>query len=213
MTNIEQIVDEIVKRIQPEITTNTVLVEGSGRHVHLDRPTIDALFGEGYQLTKAKELSQPGQYACKERITIASGKNSFQKVVILGPERQTSQVEISATDATTLGLRVPVRESGDIAGTPGIVLINGERSVILKTGLIVAKRHIHMTEKDACRFNVTKGEIVQVKINGYRPLIFDDVVIRVSAQFATAMHIDYDEANACGLKPGSRGEVLKKSGL
>lgn len=209
MNNIDQLVDEIVKRIKPEV--NTVEVEASGRHIHLDRPTIDALFGEGYQLTKAKDLSQPGQYACKERITIASGKNSFQNVVILGPERPAAQVEVSATDATSLGLRVPVRESGDIEGTPGIVLINGTQSFILKTGVIVAKRHIHITEEDARRFNVSKGEIVQVKIEGARALIFDDVVIRVSADYATSMHIDYDEANAVGFKKGIRGEIIKKS--
>lgn len=204
---ITQIVEEVVKRIQEQQLTFEV--EASGRHIHLSRQDIDALFGTGYQLTKVKDLSQPGQFVCKERITVAGPKGIFQNVVILGPERSASQVEISMTDTRDLGIKVPVRESGHIDGTPGVVLINGDRSVRLDKGLIVAKRHIHMTPADAAKNNVTNGQIVKVKVDSSRALIFDDVVVRVSPKFATYMHIDYDEANACGLTKGTRGYIIK----
>ncbi|MGO3732674.1 MAG: ethanolamine utilization phosphate acetyltransferase EutD [Vagococcus sp.] len=204
---LSDIVKEVISRIQPQLDFE---VEASGRHVHLDRPTIDALFGKDYQLTKMKELSQPGQYACKERITLIGPKGAIHNVVILGPERNRSQVEVSGTDALSLGVKVPVRESGDIANTPGILLMNGSKTVQLSEGLIIAKRHVHMTVEDAAANNVEQGEIVQVKIEGNRPLIFDDVVIRVSPKFATFMHIDYDEANACGFTKGVRGSIIKK---
>nr|WP_067389875.1 ethanolamine utilization phosphate acetyltransferase EutD [Enterococcus canis] len=201
---VTQIVEEVVKRL----TELTFEVEASGRHIHLSRHEIDCLFGEGYQLTKVKDLSQPGQFVCKERITIAGPKGMFKNVVILGPERAASQVEVSLTDSRELGINAPIRESGHIDGTPGVVLINGDRSVQLEKGLIVAKRHIHMTPEDAVKNHVENGQIVKVKVDGQRALIFDDVVVRVSPKFATYMHIDYDEANACGLVKGTRGRIL-----
>lgn len=204
---INQIVEEVVKRIQEQQLTFEV--EASGRHIHLSRQDIDALFGTDYQLTKVKDLSQPGQFVCKERITVAGPKGIFQNVVILGPERNASQVEISITDTRDLGIKVPVRESGHIDGTPGVVLINDDRSVRLDKGLIVAKRHIHLTPADAAKNNVTNGQIVKVKVYSSRALVFDDVVVRVSPKFATYMHIDYDEANACGLTKGTRGYIIK----
>lgn len=204
MDPVTQIVEEVVKRL----TELTFEVEASGRHIHLSRHEIDCLFGEGYQLTKVKDLSQPGQFVCKERITIAGSKGMFKNVVILGPERAASQVEVSLTDSRELGINAPIRESGHIDGTPGVVLINGDRSVQLEKGLIVAKRHIHMTPEDAVKNHVENGQIVKVKVDGQRALIFDDVVVRVSPKFATYMHIDYDEANACGLVKGTRGRIL-----
>ncbi|MGX7351519.1 ethanolamine utilization protein PduL [Enterococcus canis] len=204
MDPVTQIVEEVVKRL----TELTFEVEASGRHIHLSRHEIDCLFGEGYQLTKVKDLSQPGQFVCKERITIAGPKGMFKNVVILGPERAASQVEVSLTDSRELGINAPIRESGHIDGTPGVVLINGDRSVQLEKGLIVAKRHIHMTPEDAVKNHVENGQIVKVKVDGQRALIFDDVVVRVSPKFATYMHIDYDEANACGLVKGTRGRIL-----
>lgn len=206
---IREIINEVMDRLNKDFDFE---VEASGRHVHLSRKDIDALFGEGYQLTKAKDLSQPGQFACKERVKLVGPKGVLQNVIVLGPERKESQVEVSGTDALSLGIKVPVRESGDIDGTPGILLMNGMNSLQLAKGLIVAKRHIHMTEEDAKRCNVVQGEIVQVKINSDRSLIFDDVVVRVSPKFATYMHIDYDESNACGFKKGTRGTIIKKSG-
>ncbi|MEY8445220.1 ethanolamine utilization phosphate acetyltransferase EutD [Enterococcus ratti] len=207
VNHVEEIVNEVVQQIRNQ--QRSFEVEASGRHVHLSRKEIDALFGQGYQLTKVKELSQPGQFVCKERITVAGPNGLFQNVVILGPERTESQVEVSMTDARVLGIRVPVRESGHIEGTPGVVLMNKEAVVQLTKGLIVAKRHIHMTPEDAAKNQVVNGQIVQVNIQGTRPLIFADVVVRVNPNFATYMNIDYDEANACGLSKGDRGYICK----
>ena len=204
----ENLIDKVIDRIQNELDSSFE-VEASGRHVHLSRKELDALFGTGYELTKAKDLSQPGQYASKERLTVVGPKGAFHNVVILGPVRKESQVEVSLTDCLQLGVKAPIRESGDIEGTPGIVLVNGDKSVSLDKGLIVAKRHVHMTPKDAEKIGVKNHDIVKVKVEGARPLIFDDVVIRVSPKFATYMHIDYDEANACGFSKGIRGRIIK----
>ncbi|UHA72527.1 ethanolamine utilization phosphate acetyltransferase EutD [Paenibacillus sp. 481] len=204
---LESIVNEVIKRVQDE---TCIEIEASGKHVHLNRAAIDALFGEGYQLTKARDLSQPGQYACKERVTLIGPKGSLHNVVVLGPERKQSQVEISHTDAVVLGVPVPVRESGKLDGTPGIVIASGSNVMQLEQGLIAAQRHIHVKTEDAKKFNVDNGEIVQVKVYGKRPLIFDDVLIRVSDNYETYMHIDYDEANACGFAKGTKGKILKK---
>ena len=204
----ENLIDKVIDRIQNELD-GSFEVEASGRHVHLSRKELDALFGTGYELTKAKDLSQPGQYASKERLTVVGPKGAFHNVVILGPVRKESQVEVSLTDCLQLGVKAPIRESGDIEGTPGIVLVNGDKSVSLDKGLIVAKRHVHMTPADAEKLDVKDHDIVKVKVEGARPLIFDDVVIRVSPKFATYMHIDYDEANACGFSKGIRGRIIK----
>ena len=204
----ENLIDKVIDRIQNELDSSFE-VEASGRHVHLSRKELDALFGTGYELTKEKDLSQPGQYASKERLTVVGPKGAFHNVVILGPVRKESQVEISITDCLQLGVKAPIRESGDIEGTPGIVLVNGDKSVSLDKGLIVAKRHVHMTPEDAEKIGVKNHDIVKVKVEGARPLIFDDVVIRVSPKFATYMHIDYDEANACGFSKGIRGRIIK----
>jgi len=204
----ENLIDKVIDRIQNELDSSFE-VEASGRHVHLSRKELDALFGTGYELTKAKDLSQPGQYASKERLTVVGPKGAFHNVVILGPVRKESQVEVSLTDCLQLGVKAPIRESGDIEGTPGIVLVNGDKSVSLDKGLIVAKRHVHMTPEDAEKLGVKNHDIVKVKVEGARPLVFDDVVIRVSPKFATYMHIDYDEANACGFSKGIRGRIIK----
>ena len=206
--SLENLIDKVIDRIQNELD-GSFEVEASGRHVHLSRKELDALFGTGYELTKAKDLSQPGQYASKERLTVVGPKGAYHNVVILGPVRKESQVEVSLTDCLQLGVKAPIRESGDIEGTPGIVLVNGDKSVSLDKGLIVAKRHVHMTPEDAEKLGVKNHDIVKVKVEGARPLIFDDVVIRVSQKFATYMHIDYDEANACGFSKGIRGRIIK----
>ncbi len=204
---VESIVNEVVKRVQEEAL---IEIEASGKHVHLNREAIDALFGEGYQLTKAKDLSQPGQFACKERVTLIGPKGALHNVVVLGPERKESQVEVSQTDAVVLGIPVPVRESGKLEGTPGIVIAAGSKMIRLERGLIAAQRHIHVKAEDAAKYKVENGEIVQVKVFGKRPLIFDDVLVRVSPNFETYMHIDYDEANACGFTKGTKGKIMKK---
>ena len=175
-----------------------VLVETSARHIHLSREAVDVLFGKGYELTKRKDLSQPGQFACAEKLEVVGPKGKL-KASILGPERGASQVELSLTDARTVGLTAPIRESGDIAGTPGCKLVNPENGneYVLTEGVIAAKRHIHFTPENAAEFGVSDKEIVSVKIesNG-RTTTYGDVVVRVSDKFAPAMHIDTDEANA-----------------
>lgn len=186
------------------------IVETSARHVHVTQETLEVLFGAGYQLTKKKDLSQPGQFASNERVTIVGGKKEMPNVSILGPCRTINQVEISATDARSIGIDAPVRESGDIAGSGACKLIGPAGEVELKEGVIVAKRHIHMTPADAKDLGVENGQIVKVQIkneNG-RNLIFDDTVVRVSEKYALAMHIDTDEANAASCAPNQMGVIV-----
>lgn len=175
----------------------TVMVETSARHVHVTEETLEILFGKGYQLTKKKDLSQPGQFACEERVQVIGPKNSFPAVSILGPTRPANQVELSASDARSIGVVAPVRESGDIAGSGACKLVGPKGEVELKEGVIVAKRHIHMTPEDAENYGVKDKQVVSVKIDSpERSLVFGDVVVRVSPKFKLAMHIDTDESNA-----------------
>lgn len=180
------------------------IIETSARHVHVTKEALEILFGEGYELTNKKDLSQPGQFACVERVNVVGPKRELANVSILGPVRSACQVEISATDARSIGVDAVIRESGDIAGTPGCKLVGPKGEVELKEGVIVAKRHIHMTPADAEKFGVKDKEIVSVKAeSAVRGCTFDDVVIRVSDKFALAMHIDTDESNAAfGVKEG-----------
>ena len=183
---------------------NKVLVETSARHVHVTREALNILFGEGYELTVKKMLSQPGQYASAERIDVVGPKKTLSGVSILGPVRPETQVELSLTDAA------PVRESGQIAGSGACKLVGPKGEVEISEGVIVAKRHIHMTKADAAEFGVVDKQIVSVKVDSAdRSLIFGDVVVRVSDSYALAMHIDTDEANAAGMAPGTMGEVIK----
>ena len=187
-----------------------VLVETSARHVHLSRADLDVLFGKGYELTVKKDLSQPGQYACEERVTVVGPKKSIERVGILGPVRPASQVEVSFTDARTLGIAAPVRESGDIAGTPGCKLVGPCGEVEIANGVIVAKRHIHYTPAEAEAAGVSDKEIVKVKVTSDgRTTIFDDVVVRVNPNFSAAMHIDTDESNASAAFGLVYGEIVK----
>ena len=175
----------------------TVMVETSARHVHVTEETLEILFGKGYQLTKKKDLSQPGQFACEERVQVIGPKNSFPAVSILGPTRPADQVELSASDARSIGVAAPVRESGDIAGSGACKLVGPKGEVELKEGVIVAKRHIHMTPEDAENYGVKDKQVVSVNIDSpERSLVFGDVVVRVSPKFKLAMHIDTDESNA-----------------
>ncbi|MBQ8344950.1 MAG: phosphate propanoyltransferase [Clostridia bacterium] len=187
---------------------NTFLVETSARHVHLTAEAVDVLFGKGHQLTNKKDLSQPGQYACEEKVTVIGPKGSL-KASILGPTRPANQVELSLTDARTIGVTVPVRESGDVAGSTGCVLEGPCGRIELTEGVIAAKRHIHMTTADAAVFGVKDKEIVNVKLNTTRPLIFGDVVVRVNDTYALAMHIDTDESNAACAFGAVQGEIVK----
>ena len=186
---------------------SNILVETSARHVHLSQKDIDTLFGAGYTLTNKKDLSQPGQFACEEKVEVIGPKGSL-KMSILGPARPASQVEISLSDARALGLNPPVRESGDIAGTPGCVIKVGDNTVTLDEGVIVAKRHIHMTPADAAELGVSDKQIVKVRLDTPRALIFDDVVVRVSDKFALAMHVDTDECNAAAAAGVVYGKIV-----
>ncbi len=189
---------------------NKVLVETSARHVHLSAEHIAALFGEGATLTHKKDLSQPGQFACEERVTVVGPKKSIPNVIILGPARPASQVEVSFTDARTLGVAAPVRESGDVAGSGACKLVGPCGEVELSEGVIVAKRHIHLTPADAEAFGVEDKQIVSVKIeNDTRSTVFGDVVVRVNPNFAAAMHIDTDESNAACAFGVCYGEIIK----
>ncbi|MCI6635443.1 MAG: phosphate propanoyltransferase [Eubacteriales bacterium] len=189
---------------------NTVLVETSARHVHLTEEHIKILFGEGATLTVKKPLSQPGQFACEERVTLVGPKKSIPNVIILGPARSATQVEVSLTDARTLGVDAPVRESGDIAGSGACKIVGPCGEVEISEGVIAAKRHIHLTPADAEAFGVEDKQIVSVKISSAdRSTIFGDVVVRVSPKFAAAMHIDTDESNAACAFGKCYGEILK----
>ncbi len=192
------------------MSEKSFLVEVSARHVHLTQEDVEKLFGAGKQLTYVRDLSQPGQFVCEERVEIVGPKRSIANVVILGPVRPASQVEVSMTDCFTLGVVGPVRESGDLEGSAPIKLKGPAGEVDLPQGLIVAKRHIHMTPEDAQRLGVEDKEIVQVKVQTDRPVIFGDCVVRVSPKFALAMHVDTDEANASLIgRNGCQGEIVK----
>ncbi len=189
---------------------NKILVETSARHVHLTQEHIETLFGAGHELTVKKMLSQPGQFACEERVTVVGPKKSIANVSILGPARPASQVEVSLTDARTLGVTAPVRESGDVAGSAPCKLVGPAGEVEIDCGVITAKRHIHMTPEDAEAAGVADKDIVSVKIDSDgRSLVFGDVVCRVSPKFALAMHIDTDEANAACAFGECYGEIVK----
>ena len=186
------------------------LVETSARHVHLTEADIETLFGKGATLTNKKDLSQPGQFACEERVTLVGPKKQIDRVSILGPAIKATQVELSFTDARTLGISAPVRESGDIKGSAPLKLIGPAGEIEIAEGAIIAKRHIHMTPADAERFGVKDKDIVSVKLDSAdRSTIFGDVVVRVSDNFALAMHIDTDEANAACAFGEFYGEIVK----
>lgn len=190
--------------------SNKVLVETSARHIHVSRKDLEILFGEGYQLTPKKDLSQPGQFACEERVDIVGPKKTLPGVSILGPVRPDTQVELSLTDARSIGVAAPIRESGDIAGSGACKIVGPKGEVEITEGVIAAKRHIHMTPADAEVFDVKDKDIVSVKIddNG-RGLVFGEVVVRVSPSYALAMHIDTDESNAGCIAPNTMGTIIK----
>ena len=183
------------------------LVEISAHHIHLTQEHVEALFGKGHQLTKHADLSQPGQYACKEQLTIVGPKGRVERVRILGPARKYTQVEIAMTEQFKLGIHPPIRESGDIADTPGCMLESATGSVQIDRGVICALRHVHMSPEDALRYGVRDKSFVRVRIAGDRELIFGDVLVRVDPSFKLAMHIDTDEGNAANVKTGARGYI------
>jgi len=185
-----------------------VEIEGSGKHCHVSRDTLNTLFGEGFELEVKKMLSQPGQFATPHKITVVGPRRSAE-VTILGPCRNADQIELSLTDATSLGFTAPIRESGVLDGSPGCKLIGPKGEVDINEGVIIAKRHVHMIPEDAAKYGVADKQIVKVRIGGDRGLIYDDVVVRVSPDYATYMHVDYDEFNAAALSHANNmGEIV-----
>lgn len=198
--------EQLEKTVQAVLGRLFVELEASGRHVHVTKEQAMTLFGHG--LTPKRPLSQPGQYLANERLTVRGPKGEFQNVAVLGPERPEAQVEISLSDGRVLGIQPPIRPSGKVENSPGAVLIGPEGQVILERGVIAAQRHIHMTPEDAARFGVKDKQMVSLQTYGKRGLRFDEVLVRVSDQYATYVHLDYDEANACGFCPGDLGRIL-----
>ena len=197
--NLQKLVDAVVGCLFVEL-------EASGRHVHVTKEQALELFG--HPLSPERPLSQPGQYLARERVTVVGPKGEFARVAVLGPERKAGQVEVSLTDARTLGLDAPVRLSGDVRNSPG-VLLRGERGcVTLPEGVIAAKRHIHLTPEDAQKFQVRDKQTVKLQTYTARPVIFEDVAVRVNPDFASYVHLDYDEANSCGFRKGDLGRIL-----
>ena len=199
MEHLENLAAQVAQRLFVEL-------EASGRHVHVTEDQAKTLFG--HPLTPQRPLSQPGQFLAKERVTVVGPKGEFHDVAVLGPERSRAQVELSLTDGRALGIRLPIRLSGDIQGSPGAVLVGSEGRLELPTGAIAAQRHIHLTPAAAERFDVRDGQRVKLETFTNRPVIFQDVVIRVHPDFAPYAHLDYDEANACGFQKGDLGRIL-----
>ena len=197
--NMEALAEAVARRL-------FVPLEASGRHVHVTQEQAMTLFG--HPLTPARPLSQPGQYLARERVTVTGPKGSIENVAVLGPARKEGQAELSLTDGRALGLELPVRLSGDVSNSPGITLSGSAGTVRLPQGAIAARRHIHLTPEAAENFGVRDRQVVRLQTFTGRPLVFDDVVVRVSGDFSPAVHLDYDEANACGFRQGDLGRIL-----
>ena len=193
---------------EPKITEACIPVGVSGRHLHLSRAHLDALFGPGYELTKKKDLSQPGQYASEETVDIMTTKGAFTRVRILGPVRKETQIELALTDAVKLGINPPIRDSGNVAGSPGVVMVGPNGTITLDQGAIAALRHIHMTPADAELFGVIDKDVVQVECPGERGMLMGQVLVRVNDQYALEMHVDTDEGNAACLKTGDKVRIV-----
>lgn len=208
---IESIVKQVIAQVMEEIKIKNealIPVGVSNKHIHLTREDMEVLFGKGYELTKIKDL-QPGQYACKETVEVIGPKGFFNKIRILGPLRPQSQLEISVSDSFKLGIDAPVRESGKLVGTPGIIVKGPKGSVELAEGVIVASRHIHLSTEYAEKYGYKDGEVVAFTTKGVRKATYYNVVLRVRDDFRPELHIDVEEANACGLKNGDTIEIIK----
>ena len=202
----EKVVDAVVDEIR---SAGLVQIEVSARHVHLDRKSVELLFGEGHTLTPKRELSQPGQYLEEERVDVIGPKGSFKNVAVLGPERKHVQVEVSFSDAFALGINPPIRQSGDTAGSASVTLTGPKGEITIDEGAIVALRHVHMTPEDADRLGLVDNQVVSVEALTDRKLIFEDTVIRVSPKFRTRMHVDVDEAGAAHIAGFALGKIIK----
>lgn len=197
--DLELLAEQVLRRV-------FVPLEASGRHVHVTKDQAQVLFG--HALTPERELSQPGQFLSRERVTVLGPKGEFRNVAVLGPERKEAQVEVSLTDGRQLGIDAPVRLSGDVAGSPGCILVGPRGRVKLEGGVIAAQRHIHLTPEEGKRYGVTDKQVVRLQTFTRRPVVFEDVVVRINPAFSGAVHLDYDEANACGFAKGDFGRIL-----
>jgi propanediol utilization protein len=195
--------EELTKQIMALLF---VELEASARHVHVTKEQARLLFG--HDLTPKRPLSQPGQFLAQERVTVVGPKGELNHVAVLGPARNEAQVEVSMTDARILGLQPPLRESGKVEGSPGAVLRSEKAELAIEQGVIIAQRHLHLTPEDAARFQVADRQVVRLQVFTERPLIFQDVLVRVRPDFATRAHLDFDEANACAMQPGDFGRIL-----
>jgi putative phosphotransacetylase len=211
MDKYEAVIKLLMEAVKAESGTDEfrIPVGVSNRHVHLSQEDLEALFGQGYELTKMKELSQPGQYACKETVTVCGPKGAIEKVRILGPVRKQTQVEVLAADCFKLGKKSEPKMSGELAGTAGITLVGPKGSVQTKEGLIIAQRHIHMTPQDALKFGVHDGQTVSIQTEGIRGGIFQNTAIRVTDTSSLECHLDTEEANAMGLGSSSNVTIVK----
>ncbi|WP_027415020.1 phosphate propanoyltransferase [Aneurinibacillus terranovensis] len=210
---IESIVEEVVNQLMKNHSSQkSIPIAVSARHCHLSKTDLEALFGERFELTKKADLYQLGQFAANETVTIIGTRGSIPNVRILGPTRNLTQVEISKTDAIKLGLNPPIRESGDIKGSSPITILGPKGSIYLKEGLIIAQAHIHMNPQDADYYNVKNGEYVRISTENERPITFEKILIRVSPKYRLEMHIDTDEANACLITTGEKGNLIKYEG-
>lgn len=215
----EEYIREVVSRIVADYAkaantetvpqdVTTVPVEASGKHVHLSVSDLEKLFGKGYELTKVRDLTQPGQFVCKERVTLSGPKGRLENVVVLGPVREHTQVEVSLTDCRALGIDAPVSMSGDLSRAADILIVNGTSAVMAAKSAIVAANHLHMTPDDAKAYGLENGQKISIKVGSARPVVFSDVTVRVSRTAGLSFHIDYDEANACGYRKGDRGIIV-----
>lgn len=212
-SNQDTLVKLVTKLVMEELygMSTQIPIGVSNKHIHLSRKDMDVLFGEGSELTPIKDLGQPGQYACAETVAVKGPKGEFARVRVLGPLRKESQVELSKTDARSIGIKAPIRESGVLEGTPGVELVGPEGSVMLERGAIVALRHIHMTPEQAKEWGLKDKDVVDVKVNGgERAGILGNVIVRVSDKFALEMHVDTDEANACCLDNNDTVSIIRK---
>ncbi|WP_297597299.1 phosphate propanoyltransferase [uncultured Cetobacterium sp.] len=208
MDKLDVLLEKILEAVEGKKLTVPLGI--SNRHIHLKQEDTEILFGKGYELNKLKDLSQKGQFAAKEVVTVCGPKSVIEKVRILGPARKETQVEVSISDCLKLGIKGKVKMSGDICETPGITLVGPKGTVVLSKGIIVSQRHIHMDEKDAKRFGVSNGEIVSIKIDGIRGGQYDNTCIRVDKNFTLECHLDTEEANALGVDSSSKVRIIKK---
>lgn len=202
-------IKKLVLKLREESTEKIIPIEASGRHVHLSQKDVEKLFGKDYKLSEKRPLSQPGQFLAEEKLRLIGPKGVIDNAAILGPVRASTQVEISRTDAVSLGVAAPLKLSGNTENSASLFIASEQNVIQLMQGVIIAKRHIHMTPADAEKFELCDREIVNVEALTERPIIFKDVLVRVNKDYKLNMHLDYDEANACLLKKGDQGKIIK----